>query len=64
MDHPDQNGVSKRVKYTDGTLGTISRITDDYVYVRWDTRKRVNRQWVVEPGEDESATTAKELEWA
>lgn len=61
---PTGEDVGRRVKYLDGTLGTLEALGPHYVSVRWDVRRRVDGEWKDVPSNAASQTAAQELEWA
>ena len=68
MIEPTRDDIGRRVVYAaegqERTSGTLADVNAHYAFVRWDVRKRENKQWVAEPSETASPTAFAELEWA
>jgi hypothetical protein len=64
-----EEDVGRRVRYLDGTLGSIAKVTEHYVHVAWDiANPRYNpydqTSERIIPSEYPSPTSAGELEFA
>ncbi|MEN3385238.1 MAG: hypothetical protein V7608_5282 [Hyphomicrobiales bacterium] len=61
--------IGRRVRYLDGTLGTIAKVTESYVHVTWDIQNPEFNPYDktserIVPSDHPSPTLAGELEFA